>query len=74
MPCLPLTLLTMQRADVRKKFDLQGSCLSDAAINCCCACCSLVQQDKEADYWEKQGGGKGEGQYKVDEVMSYGPQ
>jgi hypothetical protein len=65
----------MQRADVRRKYDLQGSCISDAAISCCCGCCSLVQQDKEAEYREKEMlGGKGDAQYKVDEAMTYGPQ
>lgn len=65
----------MQRADVRKKYDLQGSCISDAAINCCCACCSLIQQDKECEFREKELlGGKGDVQYKVDGTMQYGPQ
>ncbi|ROT42036.1 PLAC8-domain-containing protein [Sodiomyces alkalinus F11] len=38
----------MQRAQVRAKFHLQGTCLGDLALSCCCACCSLVQQEKEA--------------------------
>ena len=73
LPCLPLAMLTIQRADVRKKYNLEGSCLTDMAINCCCGVCSLVQQDKEAEHWETQGAGKTE-QYQVGDTMTYGPQ
>lgn len=42
--------LSMQRADVREKYNLQGDCITDIAAACCCGLCSLVQQEKEAAY------------------------
>jgi Cys-rich protein (TIGR01571 family) len=44
--------MAMQRADLRTKHNLQGSCLIDLAAACCCGCCQLVQTDKEAEYRE----------------------
>ncbi|KAL2760960.1 hypothetical protein ACRALDRAFT_1073412 [Sodiomyces alcalophilus JCM 7366] len=37
----------MQRAQVREKFQLSGNCITDLALSFCCACCTLVQQEKE---------------------------
>lgn len=45
--------MVFQRADIRKKYNLQGDFVSDLLTSCCCACCSLVQQDKEAEIHEK---------------------
>ena len=42
----------MQRAEVRAKYNLQGSCLEDLACSICCGCCSLIQQEKEAEHRE----------------------
>ncbi|KAI3317349.1 PLAC8-domain-containing protein [Xylariaceae sp. AK1471] len=47
-------VMALQRANVREKYHLQGNCLVDIAASCCCGCCSLVQQDKEAAYWESK--------------------
>ncbi|KAL2147533.1 hypothetical protein VTI28DRAFT_8788 [Corynascus sepedonium] len=44
--------MAMQRADLRTKHNLEGSCLLDIATACCCHCCQLVQADKEAAYRE----------------------
>lgn len=44
--------MAMQRADLRAKHNLEGSCLFDIALSCCCGCCSIIQQDKEAEYRE----------------------
>ncbi|KAL2162301.1 hypothetical protein VTH06DRAFT_7214 [Thermothelomyces fergusii] len=44
--------MAMQRADLRTKHNLQGSCLLDIAGACCCHCCQLVQDDKEAAHRE----------------------
>lgn len=52
----------MQRAEARRKYDLEGSCLVDIATSCCCGCCSLIQQEKEAAHREPlllAGGGGG---------------
>ncbi|MBE7182090.1 MAG: PLAC8 family protein, partial [Terriglobus roseus] len=58
--CLAWLPASLQRADVRKKYGLQGSFATDLAISCCCHCCNLVQMDKEAAWQEKEllGGGK----------------
>ncbi|EFX00261.1 duf614 domain containing protein [Grosmannia clavigera kw1407] len=39
--------LSMQRADIREKYNLQGNCIVDIAAACCCGLCDLVQQEKE---------------------------
>lgn len=61
--------LALQRANLREKHNLQGSCLVDIATACCCGCCDLIQQDKEAEYREAQAS-SGQG-YKANEGMSY---
>ncbi|CAF3614597.1 unnamed protein product [Fusarium graminearum] len=58
--------LALQRASLREKHNLQGSCLVDLATACCCGCCDLIQQDKEAEYREAQSVATGEG-YKANE-------
>lgn len=49
--------MAMQRADIREKYHLQGSCLTDIALACCCGLCDLVQQEKEATYRVENGHG-----------------
>ncbi|KAJ6441431.1 Class II DAHP synthetase family protein [Purpureocillium lavendulum] len=44
--------MAMQRQNIREKYNLQGSCLMDIALSCCCHCCTLVQGDKEAEHRE----------------------
>lgn len=61
--------LALQRASLREKHNLQGSCLVDLATACCCGCCDLIQQDKEAEYREAQSVATGEG-YKANEGMA----
>ncbi|KAG8676385.1 hypothetical protein FPOAC1_002388 [Fusarium poae] len=61
--------LALQRANLREKHNLQGSCLVDLATACCCGCCDLIQQDKEAEYREAQSVATGEG-YKANEGQS----
>ncbi|KAK4126956.1 PLAC8-domain-containing protein [Parathielavia appendiculata] len=66
--------MAMQRADLRTKHNLQGSCLVDIATACCCGCCQLVQNDKEAEYREQllasQGGVQQQG-YQAAGGMAY---
>ncbi|KAF2101065.1 PLAC8-domain-containing protein [Rhizodiscina lignyota] len=52
--CLSLIPFSLQRADIRKKYGLEGSFAVDLALGCCCGCCSLVQMDKEAEFQEKE--------------------
>jgi hypothetical protein len=65
--------LALQSADIRKKYGLEGSCLEDIAKACCCALCTLVQQEKETIIREAEmNKGMGE-QYHQGETMSYAP-
>ncbi|KAH7178171.1 PLAC8 family-domain-containing protein [Fusarium sp. MPI-SDFR-AT-0072] len=61
--------LALQRANLREKYNLQGSCLVDLATACCCGCCDLIQQDKEAEYREAHTSAPAEG-YKANEGMT----
>lgn len=61
--------MALQRANIREKYNLQGSCLVDIATACCCGICDLVQQDKEAAHREAQGVAVSQ-QYKSEEGMS----
>jgi len=62
--------MSMQRAEIRAKYNLQGSCLTDIATACCCGICDLVQQDKEVATHEK-GGAPIEEQYQSSGGMTY---
>ncbi|OAA58028.1 DUF614 domain containing protein [Niveomyces insectorum RCEF 264] len=63
--------MAMQRADVRAKYNLQGDCLVDLATSCCCALCSLVQQEKEVAYRAVPGEGAVKQQYQAPNTMAY---
>lgn len=64
-------MMAMQRQEVREKYRLQGSCLSDLAISCCCGCCSLVQQDKEVEHRQGLLGGAVKEQYQAQGSMEF---
>lgn len=44
--------MAMQTADLRNKHNLEGNCITDIALACCCGCCQIAQNDKEAAYRE----------------------
>jgi len=44
----------MQRADIRHKYNLQGSFVGDIIRSFCCPCCELMQTAKEAEFREKE--------------------
>jgi Cys-rich protein (TIGR01571 family) len=67
--CLSVIPVAMQRADIRAKYNLQGNCVSDLLLACCCGLCNLVQQDKEVADREK--GGAVEEQYQATGGMTY---
>jgi len=46
----------MQRSDIRSKYNLEGSMLTDCLRACCCGCCDLIQQEKEAAFREAEKG------------------
>lgn len=62
--------MSMQRAEIRARYNLQGSCLVDIATACCCGLCDLVQQDKEVATHEK-GGAAVTQQYQAQGGMTY---
>lgn len=64
-------MMAMQRQEIREKYRLQGNCLGDLAISCCCWCCTLVQQDKEVEQREALLGGAVKDQYQPEGGMSY---
>lgn len=69
-------LEALQRSQIRAKYNLKGSFITDLAAACCCVLCDLTQQEKETKFREAQilnGGelGKPE-QYKAAEAgMTY---
>lgn len=64
--------LVFQRAEIRKKYGLQGDIVTDLLTSCCCGCCSLVQQDKEVEYREELQRQKVDGVgYQKTESMTY---
>jgi len=68
--CLHWIPESMQRMDIRHKYNLEGSCITDIAAACCCALCDLVQQEKESEAREKGGAA----QYSQADSMVYGKQ
>ncbi|KAJ9138401.1 PLAC8 family-domain-containing protein [Pleurostoma richardsiae] len=62
--------LSMQRADIRERYNLQGSCITDIALACCCGCCDLVQQEKESEAREPLNGGGHKQQYQTQGGMT----
>jgi Cys-rich protein (TIGR01571 family) len=64
--------MSMQRAEIREKYNLAGSCIVDIATACCCALCDLTQAEKEVEYRAPllaQGGVKE--QYQTNNSMTY---
>jgi len=61
-------LEAMQRSEIRKKYNLKGSCLTDIAAACCCVLCDLTQQEKESRHHEQL---ISQGQYKAEGGMTY---
>lgn len=71
--CVGLHWIPMifQRADIRRKYNLQGNFVTDLFTSCCCGCCSLIQQDKEAEVREKELADKANAGYAKPQGMSY---
>lgn len=51
--------MALQRSDIRKKYGLEGNCLTDIAMSCCCALCSLTQAEKETLHLEEEAAAHG---------------
>ncbi|KAF2663679.1 PLAC8-domain-containing protein [Microthyrium microscopicum] len=61
---------SLQRSEVRQKYNLEGSCITDIAASCCCALCSLVQQEKEVTFRQAEKS-SGAVQYSSNNTMTY---
>jgi len=67
-------LEALQRSEVRRKYNLKGSFITDIAVSCCCVLCDLTQQEKETQVREAEilNGGAAPAQYKAQEAgMTY---
>ena len=71
--CVGLAIIpmAMQRSDVREKYHLQGSCLDDILLSCCCGCCTLIQNEKESAHREPLLAQGHKEQYQQTQGMSY---
>jgi hypothetical protein len=63
--------MAMQRADVRAKYNLEGDCITDILLSCCCGCCTIAQADKEAAHQEPLLAQGVKEQYAAPQGMSY---
>lgn len=66
-------LQALKRNAFRHKHGIEGSGCGDCMGAACCACCGLVQEEKESLIREGKGVGNGGvgGGYKVNEGMRY---
>jgi len=48
--CLHIIPQLLQKHDIKEKFNLDGDFATDCLKSWCCACCDIIQQDKEAEY------------------------
>ncbi|KAL6887939.1 PLAC8 domain-containing protein [Trichoderma evansii] len=72
IPGLHCILASMQRASIREKYNLEGTCIEDMAKSYCCACCNLIQLDKESAHREALLNNVNSEQYKSNtEGMTY---
>jgi PLAC8 family len=63
----------LQRSEVRAKYNLAGSGLGDCARAYCCACCEIIQEDKELALRAKSSP-QAAGYQKPEGGMTYTPQ
>jgi len=45
--CIPWVVQTMKRVEIRERYGIDGSGVTDCLGAFCCGCCSLVQMSKE---------------------------
>ncbi|PTB37556.1 uncharacterized protein TrAFT101_005566 [Trichoderma asperellum] len=58
LQCIPAT---MQRGELREKYNLEGGCFGDFCKSCWCTCCVLIQNEKESEQRESLLRGSSEG-------------
>lgn len=64
----------MQRSQMRKKYNIQGTMIEDCLRSWCCMCCTIVQNNKEAEFRENEKSAVMTKQYAATEQMQYGGQ
>jgi PLAC8 family len=62
----------MQRSNTRAKYGIEGNACEDWLAACCCPCCALVQEDKEAFVRQTGTDPKTGQQYVAPAGMTYG--
>ncbi|RDW67021.1 hypothetical protein BP5796_09770 [Coleophoma crateriformis] len=55
--CLSWVPQILQRRDIQERNSLEGDFVTDCLKVWCCACCDLIQQEKEAEYHALHGNG-----------------
>ncbi len=66
-----LSLQFLKRLEVREKYNIKGDLVTDVLFSACCACCSLIQVEKEVI--ARQSGASAEG-YVAPATMVAAPQ
>jgi len=65
-------LQMINRGDIRSKYHLDGSTAGDCLRSYCCACCTLIQEEKEVVARQKEQAALGAQGYKpVGQQMQY---
>ncbi|KAN0070285.1 PLAC8 family domain containing protein [Elaphomyces granulatus] len=67
--CIPWVVQTMKRVEIRERYGIEGSAVTDCVGAFCCGCCSLVQMSKEV---KMRTSGSAEGTYQTPQGMKYG--
>lgn len=62
----------MQLSDIREQHNLEGSCVKDLLLSCCCMCCSLVQAEKESKTLQSEKSALGQQQYATEQMVMPG--
>jgi len=60
-----------ERGEFRRKYNLAGSGMTDCATAYCCACCELIQTEKEGKFRADEARGLMAGGYQKTEGMNY---
>jgi len=67
--CIPWVVQTMKRIEIRERYGINGSGVTDCLGACCCGCCSLVQMSKEVKIRTNS---NVQGTYQSPQGMKYG--
>ena len=62
------SLQFLKRLEVREKYNIKGDLVTDVLFSACCACCSLIQVEKEVI--ARQSGASTEGYVAPDSMVA----